>query len=195
MKIENFKPNKSSFLSIEKDLSVIIDAIFSNDKLMKLLYYTSKDAMTKPDLTDEQKVSMIDKNIKIKPKIYVDPDVKTYLIIRVRNFSPSSNPEFRSCTIEFDICCHVEQWALQDFKIRPYHIAAEIDQMFTDKHLSGIGTLDFTGTSDLPLSDEYVALCLRFLAYHGEDDKIAEIKPQDNPAHVQDFKDIIEGYE
>ena len=30
MKVENYKPTKSSFLSIEKDMSIIIDSIFSN---------------------------------------------------------------------------------------------------------------------------------------------------------------------
>ena len=82
---------------------------------------------------------------------------------------------------------------MKDFKIRPYRIAAELDSMFTDKHLSGIGTLDFTGTSDLNLTDEYCGLCLQFLAYHGEEDK-NNVQPQENPAHVQDFKDVIEDY-
>lgn len=194
MKIENFKPNKSSFLSIEKDMSIIIDSIFSNETLLKLLYYTSKDALRKPILTDEQKMSLVDKNIKIKPKVYIDKDVKTYIIIRIRNFTPSSNPQYRSCIIEFDIVCHVEQWAMEDFKLRPYRIAAELDNMLTDKHLSGIGTLDFLGTNDLALTDEYCGLCMQFLAYHGDDDKLENVKPQDNPAHVQDFKDVIEDY-
>ena len=194
MKINNFKPTESSFLSIEKDLGVIVDLIFANENLLKLLYYTSKDALEKPKLSQEQKLSMINKNIKIKPKICVDRDVKTYIIIRIRNFSPSSNPEFRSCIIEFDICCHEEQWALKDFKLRAYRIAAELDSMLNKKHLSGIGKLEFCGTSDLLLSNEYFGLCLQYKTYHGEDDKKEEIKPQNNPAHIQDFKDILEDY-
>lgn len=193
MKVENYKPTKSSFLSIEKDMSIIIDSIFSNKTLLKLLYYASKDALERPALTEEQKLEMVDKNIKIRPKVYVDNDVKTYIIIRIRNFVPSSNPEYRSCIIEFDICCHMEQWGMKDFKLRPYRIAAELDSMFTDKHLSGIGTLDFAGTSDLNLTDEYCGLCLQFLAYHGDEDK-NNVQPKENPAHVQDFKDVIEDY-
>ena len=190
MKVENYKPTKSSFLSIEKDMSIIIDSIFSNKTLLKLLYYASKDALERPALTEEQKLEMVNKNIKIRPKVYVDNDVKTYIIIRIRDFVPSSNPEYRSCIIEFDICCHTEQWAMKDFKLRPYRIAAELDSMFTNKHLSGIGTLDFAGTSDLNLTDEYCGLCLQFLAYHGDEDK-NNVQPKENPAHVQD---IIEDY-
>lgn len=35
----------SSFLSIEKDLNLIVDMMFKNPRLKKLLYYTSKDAL------------------------------------------------------------------------------------------------------------------------------------------------------
>ena len=56
MKVENYKPTKSSFLSIEKDMSIIIDSIFSNKTLLKLLYYASKDALERPALTEEQKL-------------------------------------------------------------------------------------------------------------------------------------------
>jgi len=53
----------------------------------------------------------------------------TYMIISFDNFIESSNPEFRDNIIEFDIICHFEQWQLQDFDLRPYRIAAELDSM------------------------------------------------------------------
>jgi hypothetical protein len=30
---------------------------------------------------------------------------------------------------------------MKDFQLRPFRIAAELDSMFNDKHLTGIGTL------------------------------------------------------
>jgi hypothetical protein len=36
---------------------------------------------------------------------------------------------------------------LKDFELRPYKIAAEIDTMFNNKHLSGIGLLQFMGAN------------------------------------------------
>jgi len=45
MKIENYHPPKSSFLSINKDMQLLIDKILSNDRLCKLLHYTSRDAL------------------------------------------------------------------------------------------------------------------------------------------------------
>jgi hypothetical protein len=34
---------------------------------------------------------------------------------------------------------------MRDFQLRPYRIAAELDSMFSDRHLTGIGTLQFLG--------------------------------------------------
>ena len=78
MKINNYHPPKSSFLSINKDMRLIVDKILNNDRLCKLLYYTSRDALEKPKLTDEQKLSLFGKNIKIIPKLYVDNEVLNY---------------------------------------------------------------------------------------------------------------------
>jgi hypothetical protein len=53
MKIENYQLPKSSFLSIEKDLSIIANMMLKNDRLKRLLYYTTPDALDKAKLTDE----------------------------------------------------------------------------------------------------------------------------------------------
>ena len=67
MKIDNVKIPKSSFLSVEKDFSIIIDKILSNQRLKKLLYYTDKDCLSKPNLSEEESLELIGKQIKIVP--------------------------------------------------------------------------------------------------------------------------------
>jgi len=52
MKIENYHPPKSSFLSINKDMRLLVDKMFSNNRLCNLLYYTDKNALDKPKLTE-----------------------------------------------------------------------------------------------------------------------------------------------
>jgi len=103
------------------------------------------------------------KNIKIVPKLYVDGSVLNYIIINFDNFTPNgNNPEFRDNIVEFDIICHFDQWQLDDFQLRPYRIAAELDSMFDEKHLTGIGTLQFLGANQIILTDEFAGLCLMF---------------------------------
>jgi hypothetical protein len=41
---------KSSFLSIEKDLDIIVTAMLKNERLKKLLYYTVPTALDEPSL-------------------------------------------------------------------------------------------------------------------------------------------------
>nr|DAG21593.1 MAG TPA: hypothetical protein [Caudoviricetes sp.] len=53
MKIEGVRLPKSSFLSMEKDLEIIVNHICSNERLKRLLYYTTRDALDKPNLTGE----------------------------------------------------------------------------------------------------------------------------------------------
>ena len=172
MRIDGVKRPKSAFLSVEKDMELITRELLKNERFKRLLFYNSKDAMTRPDLTQEETLGLINKNIKIVPKLYVDGSVLSYVIINFDNFTPNmTNPEFRDNIIEFDIICHFDQWQMEDFKLRPYRIAAEIDSMFDGKHLTGIGELEFVGCSQVMLTDEYAGVCLMYAAIHGEEDK------------------------
>ena len=171
MKIEGYQYPHSSFLSVEKDMGIITNMMLKNNRLKKLLYHTTKDCLNRPKLTEDQTVDLIGKNIKMVPKLTVDGSVLNYIIITFDNFTRTENPEFRDNIIEFDIICHFDQWQLQDFQLRPYMIAAEIDTMFNEKHLTGIGTLNFLGANQIILTDEFAGLCLMYRAVHGEDDK------------------------
>jgi hypothetical protein len=52
MKINTYTFPESSFLSLEKDMGIIVDMIMKNNRLKKMLYYTTKDCMNKPNLTE-----------------------------------------------------------------------------------------------------------------------------------------------
>ena len=173
MKIEGNIQPKSSFLSMEKDASLISNMLLRNERLKKLLYYTTPDCLDRKILTEDQSLELFGKNIKLVPKLYVDNSVLNYIILSFDNFTPNmTNPEFRDNIIEFDIICHFDQWQLKDFQLRPYRIAAEIDSMFDEKHLSGIGLLHFLGANQMILTDEFGGISLMYSAVHGEDDKI-----------------------
>ena len=185
MKIQNYTYPKSSFLSAEKDMNIIVDRIMKNDRLKKMLYYTTRDCLDRPKLTEDETIEMFGKQIKIVPKLYVDGSVLNYMIISFDNFSRNANnPEFRDNIIEFDIICHFDQWHMKDFELRPYKIAAELDSMFSDQKLTGIGKLEFLGANQMILTDEYAGLCVMYQAIHGEEDK----KNMPNPADEEAFR-------
>jgi hypothetical protein len=51
MKKEIYSYPKSSFLSAEKDMGIIVNMIMKNERLKKMLHYTSRDCLSKPNLT------------------------------------------------------------------------------------------------------------------------------------------------
>lgn len=198
MRIDGYHIPKSSFLSMEKDTGIIVNEILKNNRLKKLLYYTTSDAMEKPNLTEDQSLSLLGTNIKIVPKLYVDGSVLNYVLINFDNFTPSENPEFRDNTIQFDIVCHFDQWNLRDYALRPYKIAGEIDSMFNLKKLTGIGYLEFMGGTQIVLNDEFAGLCLMYRTVHGgEDEKYMPTYPDKNSGKIKEeqfikeFKDYI----
>lgn len=192
MKIQNYVYPKSSFLSTEKDMNIIVDHIMKNDRLKKMLYYTTRDCLDRPKLSEEETLDMFGKQIKIVPKLYVDGSVLTYMIISFDNFTQNAtNPEFRDNIIEFDIICHFDQWHMKDFELRPYKIAAELDSMFNKKHLTGIGELEFLGANRIILTDEYAGLCVMYQAIHGEEDKKKMPNPADEEQFVKNFDAIF----
>ena len=198
MRIDGYHIPKSSFLSVEKDTGIIVNEILKNNRLKKLLYYTTSDAMEKPNLTEDESLSLLGTNIKIVPKLYVDGSVLNYILINFDNFTPSENPEFRDNTIQFDIICHFDQWNLKDYALRPYKIAGEIDSMFNLKKLTGIGYLEFMGATQIVLTDEFAGLCLMYRTVHGsEDEKYMPTYPDKNSGKIKEeqfikeFKDYI----
>ena len=178
------KPIKSSFLSCEKDLEIIIEELFVKNKqyartLKKLLIINTKDCLDNPkynDIVDKYSVAdMINQGyIRFRPRIEMEEheEVKSYIIISFDNFLESSNPEFRDNTISFDIICHTDYWDLGDYKLRPFKILGYIDGMLNKSKITGIGILNFLNCKALLLSEHLSGYTLNYIAYHGSDDLI-----------------------
>lgn len=192
MKIQSYTYPKSSFLAMEKDMGLLVDMIMNNDRLKKMLYYTTPDCLKRPPLTREQTRSLFGNQIKMIPKLYVDKSVMNYIVISFDNFIPNdTNPEFRNNRLEFDIVCHFDQWHMQDFELRPYKIAAEIDTMVNHKRLTGIGEIEFIGATQSVLTDEFAALCLLYRVVHGEEDKKNMPNPMNEEEYIEHFDNLF----
>lgn len=193
MRIENFQRPHSSFLSIDKDLDLIITKMLKNDRLKRLLYYPTKDCITNasgkcPNLTDEESIGLIDTQIRTVPRVALNDDIPVYVIISFDNFIlNTTNPHFRDNTIEFDIVCDFDQWRIADGQLRPYRIAGEIDSMFNNTHLSGIGTLEFLGAKQENINDTCACVSLIYMAIHGDEDVKDMLSAQADEQFQQEF--------
>ena len=156
--------------------------------ITKYEFYRQKDCLQGANLTQEQIYSMINNQIKIVPMLQVTTECPIYVLIIMDNFKPNAtNPEFRDNIIEFDIICHFDQWHMKDFALRPYKIAAELDTMFDEQRLTGIGKLEFLGANQMILTDEYAGLCVMYKAIHGEEDKKGTLNPKDEKELKNNF--------
>lgn len=131
----------------------IADKLMSNQKICRLLKYHVKNPFSE-DLEDVDGDELINRQILIVPKIYDDETEKmSYITAVFDNFSVNTfNPEFKNSVIRFDIACPYDEWLLDNQSLRPYLIMEEIDRMFNEGRLAGIGKLQFLRATCLTLT-------------------------------------------
>jgi len=174
------KDFKTSFLSCEKDAELIWKKLFVeskpySNKLKRLLIVNTNDCL---DDTQQQYQDAIDKMslrkmheegyITTVPKLYFSDheQIKSYIILQFDDFTATSNPQFRDCTVSFTIISNLEYWELDDYKLRPYQIAGYIDGILDGSQLTGIGTLQFVGAKQLVMNEYLGGVILTYLATH-----------------------------
>ena len=191
MKIERYKMPKSSFLSVDKDISRLCDLFLSNERLCRLLYYDHNDPMHENNVEDKGKLLSCH-YIRTMPKVPIEKKLKNYIVISFDNFIPTTNPEFRDNVINIEIMCNYDCWQIADCQLRPYRIAGEIDSMLDGAKLSGIGTLQFVSANQIIIEGNWGGLSLTYLATHGEDDKKKFENPADEEQFLQEFAEMID---
>ena len=127
------------------NLQKIVSRLQSNQKLLKLLYYTGKDPYNEKDLTDEQiKNEIFEKLIKVVPRVGPKETAQSIIVIRMtRGRSNPGNGEFRDFLINIEVFVPLTQWIIKDSNLRPFTIMGEIHKSLNNKTIDGLGK--FTG--------------------------------------------------
>ena len=191
----SIQPLQSSFLSCEKDTETILKTLFVDTKpysdlLKRLLIVNNPDCL---DTSIEKYKKLIDSKsigdmikegyIRLNPKVARGQfeDIKSYILISFDNFSPTKNPEFRDCNINFDIICYMDEWCLENYQVRPIKICGYIDGILnsiTNKNkkiyksnsnnirMSGIGAYEFLGCNLVVLNEDISMYSLSYRGVH-----------------------------
>ena len=177
----------SSFLSCEKDIEIILRKLFVESKpycdiLKRLLVINTKDCLENDTETVQKKLKEMslaklvqEGYVKLEPKVrmFEHEEIKAYIIISLDNFTMNAtNPEYRDCTVNFDILCHTDYWNIGDYRLRPIKIAGYIDGILNNARLTGIGTFNFLGCNELILNEDLSGYSLSYRAIHGNDDRV-----------------------
>lgn len=142
---------------IGENLQKIVKRLMANDNLVNLLYYTDKDPLSQPHLTDqEKKEKVFEKLIKIVPRVGPKETANSIIAIRVVNGSKlNSNTEFRNVKIAVEVFVPLTQWIIKDTNLRPFAILGEIENSLEGKAVNGLGKID-GGNFDLNFLTEEI---------------------------------------
>ena len=164
------EPTQRRFAVMGENTFRIANKLMSNQRLCRLLKYQTRDPfeeidpITKKAQPNVDGVDLINNQILIVPKIFDDSTEKmSYIIAIFDDFVVNQlNPEFKVSTIRFDIACPYDEWILNDHSLRPYLIMQEIDTMFNESKLAGIGTLQFYRADNLTLSPQIGGYTMKY---------------------------------
>lgn len=147
-----------------ENLQKIFKRLQANQNLLKLLYYTDKDPLNNPDLTEEQiKKEIFEKLIKIVPRVGPKETADSLISLKVMRGRPvSSNNEFENTAISIEIFTPLTQWLIKDESLRPFKIMGEIKKSLKDKTINGMGKMMYTGYDLNFLTDEISAYEMTF---------------------------------
>ena len=129
---------------IGENLQKIVKRLMANDNLVNLLYYTDKDPLSQPHLTESEKNEKIfEKLIKIVPVVEPREDEKSVVAIRVTGANRlGSNMEFRNVKISVEVFVPMTAWIFKNTNLRPFAILGEIQQSLQGKTINGLGKIE-----------------------------------------------------
>lgn len=143
------------FAVLGDNLFKIADRIMRNQRICRMLKYQVESPFV-DTLADVDGDELLNKQILILPKIPDDNPEETSFICIVfdKYVINQNNPDFKLSLIRFDVICPYKQWIMNDKSLRPYLIMEELDKMFNEAKLAGIGNLQFIQCEKLTLSPQ-----------------------------------------
>lgn len=121
----------------------IIKRLLANQNLLKLLYYTDKDPLSQPDLTQEQiQEEVFEKLVKVVPRVGPKETAHSIVALRIaRARGLASNSEFKNVMISIEVFVPMTQWIIKDTNLRPFAIMGEVQKSLNGKKIEGLGKL------------------------------------------------------
>ena len=136
------------------NLFKILNKLCHNQKLCRLLKYQSPNPFSE-EFKDVDGSELLTKQILYVPKYPEDEVESSYVMAVFNNFIINpTNPDFKLTTIRFEVVCPYTEWIIDEGNLRPYLLMQEIDDMFNQAKLSGLGNLQFVKCEPLTLSPQ-----------------------------------------
>lgn len=132
------------FEDLGRALNKIAQKLSKNEDLCRLLTDMSDTPLDKSkdyNITNP----LLEKNIRIKPKVNPNECTEAFVVVSIPNFEPGDNADFNDATVAIDVICPIDKWLIDDICPRPYKIMSQIYEELQGSRVTGIGTLQFAG--------------------------------------------------
>lgn len=159
--------NIRNFKAVGDNLFIIAQRILDDDDICKLLYYTDKDPLSHNNMTEDEKMELLHKNILLVPKVPENDDIKgSYILVLYDGFNQNlANSEFKDADLLFIIVCPPENWVINDKSLRPFLLMSRIDELFGNKKIANIGKLQFVKADRFVLNSQLTGYGLTYSTY------------------------------
>ena len=140
--------------------------LLSSQNLCKYLYYDIAEPLTQPDF-DDTSILLFDRIHPTPIVPTVTDSAKSFITIVQDEFSLArTNTAFKISKIVFNVLCHIDLWMMPGTgKIRPYTILNEIDKLFNEQRVLGIGKLQFSNGRWIVVNDKWQGYQISYKAY------------------------------
>ena len=134
--------------------------------ICKLLYYTDNNPL-EHEMTEDERYSLLHKNVLLVPKVPENDDIKgSYILVLYDGFNMNlSNSEFKDADLLFIVVCPPENWVINDSSLRPFLIMSRIDELFGNKKIANIGKLQFVKADRFVLNSQLTGYGLTYSTY------------------------------
>lgn len=145
-------------IELGENAQKIMQRLLANQNLLKLLYYTDKDPLSQPDLTEKQiQNEVFDKLVKITPRVGPKETAHSIISMRfTRGRRNMNNNEFENISIAIESFVPLTQWIIKGTNLRPFAIMGEIQKSLNGKTINGLGKL-MGGDFDLNFLTEEIS--------------------------------------
>ncbi|MCR8641543.1 hypothetical protein NV379_02635 [Paenibacillus sp. N1-5-1-14] len=153
----------AKFEDLNSNLIEVIMKLTESQDLCKLLYYQDDKPLRKPDIDNTYKTLFM-KNIFPIPKIpSASTEKESYLTILLDEIRiGTKNIGFKNTVLCFNVMCHVDKW-MMDGSLRPYAIMSEIDKLFNNQKVVGIGKVQFEKCKLIAVNEKYYGYRMEYL--------------------------------
>ena len=182
---------RASFLSYEKDMELIIDRLFNQNKLYgdylkRLLVINQPDCLTANNAKYDALIKqysvrrlMDEGYVRLVPRLDLEEheSIKSFIIVTMDDFIPTSNEQYMDCTLSFFTFSEYEHTKMDNYQYRPIKIAGYINGVMNNAKLTNIGKTKLMGAQQVPLNEYWGGMCLMYSVTHGdEEDKNPDIQ-------------------